>query len=444
VNAPPPAHIFPETEQYCSLSYEERRFLKSVWAQYRFTFQEIKQLIDFASDVEMWNEGELSSLWNPDLIARNYPKLSGKPLRRKLIEGAEEVWERLRRGPKSYDSFTPPASSELGGKSIPIDAPHQGEILGTCPVASERTRCCNLETLDVVKQCGFACSYCSIQSFYDQGRVYFVDNLDEKLEELERRFIAERRSGETRLRHIGTGQSSDSLMWGNRNGLLEKLSGFAGRNPEIILELKTKSANTSWLEEHELPSNMLATWSLNPQTIIDAEEHLTSSLDDRLAAARRCADKGIAVGFHFHPIVHYDRWKQEYGNLFRRVQELFLPEEVVTISLGTLTFIRPVIRQLRRRKLRSKILQMPLSDAEGKQSYPFEIKRELFSYAYNSFSGAWKSGVFFYLCMEEIDLWEPVFGRSYSDNRAFEEDMKRSYRKKMDSIAYLKKASKMV
>ncbi len=389
----------------------------------------MKRLVDIASDLEMWDEASLEEVWDLDGM-EPAGKVTGKQLRSRLLSRLTENHECLRRGPKSYDGFTPPPVSETSLRTVPVDAPHRGAILGRCPVASEKTRCCNLETLDAVKQCGYGCSYCSIQSFYDEGRIYFADNLEEKLSELENSLVP----GE--LRHIGTGQSSDSLMWGNRNGLLENLTAFAQRNPQVILELKTKSANTAWLEKNPVPGNILVTWSLNPQTIIDAEEHLTASLAERMAAARRCADKGIAIGFHFHPIVHYDRWREEYGELFTATQRLFSPEEVVTVSFGTLTFIKPVIRQLRQRKLRSKILQMPLEEASGKLSYPFDLKKELFSFAWNAFSSEWQRQVYFYLCMEDKELWEPVFGRAYRDNDAFEAEMKSHYRAKMANLRF--------
>ena len=63
-----------------------------------------------------------------------------------------------------------------------------------------------------------------------------------------------------------------------------------------------------------------------------------------------------------------------------------------------------------------------------------EIKKELFSTLYNGFSKNWHDSVFFYMCMEDINLWEPVFGRSYDSNEAFEEDMLQSYKKKILAI----------
>ena len=55
------------------------------------------------------------------------------------------------------------------------------EVLGVCPVFSEKTRCCNLLTLDAVMNCGFGCSYCSIQSFYHGDEIVFHEDFGEKL-----------------------------------------------------------------------------------------------------------------------------------------------------------------------------------------------------------------------------------------------------------------------
>ena len=65
--------------------------------------------------------------------------------------------------------------------------------------------------------------------------------------------------------------------------------------------------------------------------------------------------------------------------------EMFSPNEVGMISLGTLTFIKPAIKNLRKLGIKSKVLQMPMSDASGKYSYPFRIKKKIFDYVYSNF-----------------------------------------------------------
>ncbi len=112
--------------------------------------------------------------------------------------------------------------------------------------------------------------------------------------------------------------------------------------------------------------------------------------------------------------------------------DTFDSSEVVLISLGTLTFIKPVIQKLRGRDYKSKILQMPFENANGKASYPLEIKREMFKHAYDSFK-AWHKDVYFYLCMEDHSLWKEVFGYEYASNNQMEDMMKMSYTNKIKS-----------
>ncbi|MET0027540.1 MAG: radical SAM protein [Candidatus Thiodiazotropha sp.] len=398
----------------------QRSFLQQQSERYRFTYQELRQLCDMAVDLSMWGEGSLESAWP----AEGVPAAAPKQQRQWLLAQVRQHWQALREQPNHYPRIplTPPRAEQRIQR---IDVVKDRLGLGTCPVASPRTRCCNLMTLDAVENCGFDCSYCSIQSFYHGDEVRFDAKFAEKLEQLE--------LDPHRIYHIGTGQSSDSLMWGNQGGILDALFGFARRYPNVILELKTKSKNIAYLLKHEVPANILCTWSLNTPTLIAHEEHLTASLDERLEAARRLADRGVRVGFHLHPMIHYDAWEADYADLLHRMTSGFSSREVVLVSLGTLTYIKPVIRQLRGRAgFRSKILQMPLVESDGKLSYPRHIKESMFRFAYQGLK-AWHDDVFFYLCMENHDLWQSVFGFEYDSNQALESAMKNAYMAKIET-----------
>jgi spore photoproduct lyase len=401
------------------LGPSQQQFLEHQASEYRFTQQELRQLCDMAADLSMWGEGELAQYWPANVP----PDQAPKQRRKMLLDHLRRAWQGLRDKPNHYPTIplTPPRK-EQRIQRVEVDKQKLG--LGLCPVASPRTRCCNLLTLDAVENCGFDCSYCSIQSFYHGDEVRFDSRFPQKLAELE--------IDPDRFYHIGTGQSSDSLMWGNQGGILDALLEFAWRHPNVILELKSKSKNIQHLLKRELPSNLLCTWSLNTPTLITHEEHLTASLDERLNSARRIADHGALIGFHLHPMIHYDSWREDYGALFQRLLDRFSADEVVLLSLGTLTYIKPVIKKLRARKgFQSKILQMPWEESDGKLSYPKAIKQEMFHFAYQSLR-PWHDQVFFYLCMENHDLWEPVFGYEYPTNQAFEEAMKAAYLAKIE------------
>ncbi len=375
--------------------------------QYRFTFQELKQIVEISIDLSMWDEGSLLEL---DFQEEH---------KRQFLKSVHGYYEDLKvqKEYRNFDYEKPQRQPELVLKE-------KGKLgLGSCPVASERTRCCNLLTLDAVESCGFDCSYCAIGSFYNEDRVTFDPDFEKKLKNLE--------LDPDKTYHIGTGQSSDSLLFGNKNNTLQALFDFANTHGNVILELKSKSKNISYLLEHKIPKNVITSWSINTPTIIENEEHLSASLEERLESARAIANKGNLVGFHFHPMVHYDGWESEYQEVVDMILKKFVPEEVALISLGTLTFIKPVIKKLRERNFKSKILQMPLESASGKFSYPLETKKQMFSHLYSCFE-PWQREVYFYLCMEDISLWAEVFGYEYVSNSEFENDMINSYNRKIN------------
>ena len=392
---------FKKLEKSLQEFIEKKAFL------HKLTFSDIKQLIDISIDLKMWNEKSIKDVWIDEQSRKN------------TLLHVKKYYENLKSKPKKYVEFkATPKDNKFNFTTFKKD----GLSLGMCPVASPKTRCCNLMTLDAVESCGFDCSYCSIQSFYNDGKIGFDKEFTTKLKNL--------KLDKNRTYHIGTGQSSDSLMWGNRHGILEALFEFAKKNPNVILELKTKSDNISYLLENSVPKNILCTWSINTPTIIKNEEHLSASLEKRIECARKLANKGVLVGFHFHPIVVYENYLSEYKDVVDTLLEKFKPREVVLVSLGTLTFIKPVIKKLRSRDFKSKILQMPMVDARGKHSYPLSIKEEMFKGVYEAFK-PWHNDVYFYMCMEDESLWKKVFGYEYTHNDEMEKDMISSYLKKI-------------
>jgi len=408
---------------FSKLPLDRRMWLQGLSQAHGFSLQQLRFLVEYSLDLICWDMDGLDRFYRPEVAGKATGKQAAAKIFSRLTSGYEAVKNSLKPYPDGHGA-APGETSFPAEQMVQTDL--KGAVMGKCPVASEKTRCCNLNTLDAVHQCGFDCSYCSIQSFYHGNQVRFVRDLARHLEGL----TLEK---DTPV-HIGTGQSSDSLMWGNRFGLLDNLTRFAETHPQVILEMKSKSSRIDYFLAHPPPFNMVFTWSLNTPAVIAAEEKGTASLEKRIQSARKLADRGIPVGFHFHPMVWYRGWDADYRAVVSRLTETFSPEEVVMISIGTLTFIKPVIKRIRERMAKTTILQMPMETCAGRFSYPFEIKKALFSTLFQAFPDTWKTAVFFYLCMEDVDLWEPVFGRSYPSNTAFEQDMLRSYQERIQAV----------
>ena len=400
---------------YAYLPQDSKERLEALFSRYRFTESQKLEIVKDEADLVQWKEGSYTS-------KAPYSEIDSKLDGRKgdaYIKGMRKYMSRLRSEETDYSSFfpAPQPRRKHGIREVDKDI-----VLGRCPcpVDGEKTRCCNLRTLDAVEQCAFSCSYCSVQAFYSEDEIHTIGNLKEKLLSLELG---------PEVWHIGTGQASDSLLLGDDYGTLSALSAFAQKHPDVVIELKSKSARNVF--DREYPRNMFFSWSLNAPTIIEKEEHLTATLEERLEDAERARDKGAIIGFHIHPMVYFKGWDEEYPKIAEEIESRFSPEDLYTISIGTLTFTKAVMKKLRQMGRENRVLEMELTEAAGKYSYPLEIKRKMFSTVYNAFSASFQSGVFFYLCMEDPSLWLPVLGREYSRDKEFEEDMKRHYLAKL-------------
>lgn len=392
---------------YEALAPQQQAYVRSIAFAHGLSFQEFRQVVEVARDLSMWGEADLAQWWQEQ---SRQTTLQGVPLKKHLLQKLHAYVQKLKQAPKKYPQAGLPRPHQREKHTVTLEESDK-KVYGMCPVASEETVCCNLRTIDAVENCAFGCSYCTIQTFYSD-RFAFDANFAEKLKAIPLE--------PNRFYHFGTGQASDSLVWGNRHGILDGLCQFAADHANVLLEFKTKSDNVHYFLENEVPRNIVCSWSLNTPTIIRNEEHFTANLQQRLAAARLVADRGIKVAFHFHPMVYYQGWREEYPEIAARVMAAFQPREVLFISFGSITMIKPAVKKIRKLGHATRILQMEMvPDPHGKLTYPDEIKVAMFRAMYNCLQ-PWRDEVFMYLCMEKALIWQKTFGYVYSNNEAFE------------------------
>lgn len=409
-----------EDELFCSFEKGEQDKLSELFREYALTASQRHEVMKNHADLLSFCQGTVFDLLEMDKIDKKQGKRRAEELMRQIREKMHDI----RYSETDYSDFSPEKIIRHRTEEDVI-AGDDIRLMGKCPcpVDGEKTRCCKLTTLDAYAGCAFGCSYCSVQSFYTKGKISVVSNLSDKLKKIDT-------SG---IWHIGTGQASDSLLLGNTHGTLSALAEFAEEHDDIIIELKSKSGRRD-IFDRRYPRNMIFTYSLNSPLMIEKEEHLTGSLEERISAAEKAAEGGSLVGFHIHPMIYYKDWQDGYKEVVEKIVSSFTPDKICMISLGTLTFTKAVLHRLRKDRVQSRVFSMPLIESAGKYTYTLDIKREMFSYVYSLFPKEYKDNIFFYLCMEDPSLWMSVLGREYSCDKEFEDDMKKAYFGKVRNV----------
>jgi spore photoproduct lyase len=294
----------------------------------------------------------------------------------------------------------------LAGKRILYLTRHQGQVLKSCQGMCAQVSCCLYYVVDFACNCPLDCSYCLLQDYLNNPLIRIYTNTEEMLEELEAQLM--RRPN--RMLRVGTGELTDSLALDRYTDLSRELVALFARQPNAVLELKTKTTEIGNLIGLNHRGRTVISWSLNTPRMIAGEEAGASPLEERLQAARQCSDWGYPVGFHFDPLVWYPGWETEYQETVEKLFEVMGDGRIVWISLGAFRGPSGLLEMVRERFPNS---QLPLgelvSGVDGKMRYFRPLRVELFR-KMAGWIRAIRPRQTVYLCMESQRVWEQVFG----------------------------------
>jgi len=283
---------------------------------------------------------------------------------------------------------------------------HKGEFLKKCP-GSEGQVCCNYYVVNFASNCSMDCSYCYLQEYLAQNPALKVfSNVDDLMAEADNLLTKHPRF----LFRIGTGEITDSLALDPYIGFAREVVPFFAQQPNVLLELKTKSDCVEGLVGLDPKERVVVSWSMNPQRVIDADEHGTASLEERLRAARRCQEAGYRLGFHFDPMIEYPGWEDDYRRVVEQIFATVDWRRISWLSLGVLRQTPGLKRTMRERFPRTELLtgeQVPCPDGKLRYFQPLRVAM------YRKMVGWIRRAaptVKIYLCMESKEVWEQVFG----------------------------------
>lgn len=288
----------------------------------------------------------------------------------------------------------------------------EGQFFKRCPGARPGLLCCNYFVLNWGQQCDFNCSYCYLQSFINSPVMTLYSNIGDAIEEL--RFM-HKSAGAQRLR-VGTGETVDSLSLDDLTGFAERLIQVFREFPNWTVEFKTKSSLVEQFLDVPHIGNAIVSWSINPQTIIEREEHGTASLEERFSAAEKCLSKGFPVAFHIDPVIFHEDWENNYLGLVDQITQRFRPAQLPFLSVGALRF-QPEQRHMMRERfgMESLVMRAEMSkSADGKLRYPSFIREKMFKAIMGRFaahSPDWRV----FLCMETPETWLKDYVSPFKD-----------------------------
>lgn len=224
--------------------------------------------------------------------------------------------------------------------------------------------------------CVFDCEYCFLKGMYPTGNLVLFLNLEDIFGEVSKLC-------QTRQVYLCVSYDTDLVSVEPIAGYVQKWMDFVGTQPNLIIEIRTKSAYTKVVNSsetgsmHKAPSRTIFAYTISPQKIIQAYEHGTASLDQRLRAANRVLEAGFPVRLCFDPMIYCRNWEQEYTALIPYVFSRIPADKVFDVSVGSFRISPDYLKTMRRSEPDSAVVQFPFVRENGVESYGTTLNHQM-------------------------------------------------------------------
>jgi spore photoproduct lyase len=254
--------------------------------------------------------------------------------------------------------------------------------------------------------CPYGCKYCYLAGtlgvwFSPTVKIYV--NLPEIINKIDA--IAQRLAKPTAFY---LGKLQDSLALEPLTAYSKILVPFFEQHPYARQVILTKSAHVERLLGLEHGGHTILSWSLNPPEVARAFEESVPTVEERIAAMKRCADCGYPVRAVIMPVIPMEGWEDSYPRFLQRLlQEVPLSR----LTFGGICIYRGA-RQLMERKLSRRnaisdhIRESTKSD-DGRIRYSAESRMSIYRPLVQAAREV-RPDVELALCLEEPEVWKAV------------------------------------
>ena len=170
--------------------------------------------------------------------------------------------------------------------------------------------------------------------------------------------------------------------------------------------LLTKSDNIKNLLTVTPHPQVVVSWSLNSQAMIDAHEHGTASLTERIQAAQACQRHGYRIRYRIDPGILYPGWKFGYAQLIEQALTATQPENITLGMLRLLPGHIPFIQKTYQINSFSK-KTLPDKALDGKLRYHASQRIEFYRYLIETIR-SFDTEVSISLCRETPAVWQSL------------------------------------
>lgn len=209
-----------------------------------------------------------------------------------------------------------------------------------------------------VLNCIYDCEYCYLQGLYSSGYIVVFVNIEDFFKEVDKLACGKRV-------YLSISYESDLMAFEPFIGFASKWIKYASKNPNILIEIRTKSANIDLFNNIKVPNNVIFAWSLLPDCVIKKYERITPPLDLRLKAIKKAISFGYNVRISIEPIMYIDDFEIIYRDFLNKIFSEIDSRELIDVNIGTFRMVKDQAKRIEKLKESSLIFCYATMVKEG-------------------------------------------------------------------------------
>ncbi len=221
-----------------------------------------------------------------------------------------------------------------------------------------------------IMNCIYGCEYCYLKGMYPSGNVVLFVNIEDFFEETERMLA----------RHpvyLCVSYDTDLLALEPVAGYASEWVRFAEGKRDFYMEIRTKSADRAYFKQISPGFGVIFAFTVSPQAVIDAYEHGTPSLAQRIACVKEAAQRGCSIRLCFDPMIYVPGWEAQYGEMVTQIFDQIPAGLVKDASIGSFRVPQDYLKKMRRQEPKSAVAQFPYQNIGGVYQYPKELSDKM-------------------------------------------------------------------
>ena len=218
--------------------------------------------------------------------------------------------------------------------------------------------------------CIFDCAYCYLKGMYPSANIVVFVNLEDIFAEVEQVL-------ENHPLYLCVSYDTDLLAMEGIIGYVREWCDFAVKHDNLKIEIRTKCANQSFAESVTPIPTVIYAFTLSPQAVIDAFEHHTPSLAERLSCAANMIQAGCPVRLCFDPMLYIPDWEQHYEIMLNQVFCTIPVEKIMDVSVGTFRISKDYLKNMRKQDPESAVIWFPFQKEGSYCHYPDALMEQM-------------------------------------------------------------------